>query len=169
MSWSLHHIHPCFIYEVIMRHIWDKYAAVMKQISINFKIMKYWVWQFLKIAKTLLNYCNLCLYAASINLWCNSGYMYNFLVIFFFMRTWTKTIWHFTNLKWICHSLWTIALCMYYYNRKIIDPMKIKKSHIHTQCLPQTRFQSYTLSIIHFSNFYFYFMGSWDPILIDFS
>ena len=90
--------------------------------------------------------------------------MYNFLVIFFFMRTWTKTIWHFTNLKWICHSLWTIALCMYYYNRKIIDPMKIKKSHIHTQCLPQTRFQSYTLSIIHFSNFLFLFYGFMGPL-----
>ena len=36
VSLSLHHSHPCIIYEVNMRHIQDKYDAVMKQISIFF-------------------------------------------------------------------------------------------------------------------------------------
>ena len=36
VSRILHHIHPCLIYEAIMRHIRDKYEAIMKQISIIF-------------------------------------------------------------------------------------------------------------------------------------
>ena len=36
VSRILHHIHPCLIYEAIMRHIWDKYEAIMKQISLIF-------------------------------------------------------------------------------------------------------------------------------------
>ena len=36
VSRILHHIHPCLIYEAIMRHIRDKYKAIMKQISIIF-------------------------------------------------------------------------------------------------------------------------------------
>ena len=36
VSRILHHIHPCLIYESIMRHIRDKYDAIMKQISIIF-------------------------------------------------------------------------------------------------------------------------------------
>ena len=36
VSRILHHIHPCLIYEAIMRHIKDKYEAIMKQISIIF-------------------------------------------------------------------------------------------------------------------------------------
>ena len=38
VSRILHHIHPCLIYEAIMRHIRDKYEAIMKQISITFSI-----------------------------------------------------------------------------------------------------------------------------------
>ena len=34
VSRILHHIHQCLIYEAIMRHIRDKYEAIMKQISI---------------------------------------------------------------------------------------------------------------------------------------
>ena len=34
VSRILHHIHPCLIYEAIMRHLRDKYEAIMKQISI---------------------------------------------------------------------------------------------------------------------------------------
>ena len=33
VSRVLPHIHPCLIYEAIMRHIRDKYEAIMKQIS----------------------------------------------------------------------------------------------------------------------------------------
>ena len=36
VSLSLLHSHTCFIYEANMRHIWDKYAAFMMQISIIF-------------------------------------------------------------------------------------------------------------------------------------
>ena len=36
VSRILHHIHPCLIYEAIMRHIRDKYEAIMKQISLIF-------------------------------------------------------------------------------------------------------------------------------------
>ena len=36
VSRILHHIHLCLIYEAIMRHISDKYEAIMKQISIIF-------------------------------------------------------------------------------------------------------------------------------------
>ena len=36
VSRILHHIHLCLIYEAIMRHIIDKYEAIMKQISIIF-------------------------------------------------------------------------------------------------------------------------------------
>ena len=36
VSRILHHIHPCLTYEAIMRHIRDKYEAIMKQISLNF-------------------------------------------------------------------------------------------------------------------------------------
>ena len=36
VSRILHHIHPCLIYEAIMRHIIDKYEAIMKQIYIIF-------------------------------------------------------------------------------------------------------------------------------------
>ena len=36
VSRILHHIHPCLIYEAIMRHIRDKYEAIMKQISMIF-------------------------------------------------------------------------------------------------------------------------------------
>ena len=35
VSRILHHIHPCLIYEAIMRHTRDKYEAIMKQISLN--------------------------------------------------------------------------------------------------------------------------------------
>ena len=37
VSLSLLHSHTCFIYEANMRHIGDKYAAFMMQISIIFK------------------------------------------------------------------------------------------------------------------------------------
>ena len=46
-----HHIHPCLIYEAIMRHIRDKYEAIMKQIFIIFQKMKCWLRQFLFTAK----------------------------------------------------------------------------------------------------------------------
>ena len=36
VSRILHHIHPCLIYEAIMRHIRDEYEAIMKPISIIF-------------------------------------------------------------------------------------------------------------------------------------
>ena len=36
VSRILHHIHLCLIYEAIMRHIRDKYDAIMKQISLIF-------------------------------------------------------------------------------------------------------------------------------------
>ena len=36
VSRILHHIHPCLIYEAIMRHIINKYEAIMKQISLIF-------------------------------------------------------------------------------------------------------------------------------------
>ena len=36
VSRILPHIHPCLIYEAIMRHIRDIYEAIMKQISIIF-------------------------------------------------------------------------------------------------------------------------------------
>ena len=36
VSRILHHIHPCLIYEAIMRHIRDEYEAIKKQISIIF-------------------------------------------------------------------------------------------------------------------------------------
>ena len=36
VSRILHHIHPCLIYEAIMRHFRDKYEAIMKQIYIIF-------------------------------------------------------------------------------------------------------------------------------------
>ena len=35
-SRNLHHIQPCLIYEAIMRHIRDKYEAIMKQITLIF-------------------------------------------------------------------------------------------------------------------------------------
>ena len=53
VSLSLLHSHPCFIYEANMRHIRDKYEAIMKQISIIFQKMKWWVRQFSFIAKPL--------------------------------------------------------------------------------------------------------------------
>ena len=53
VSTILHHIHPCLIYEAIMRHIRDKYEAIMKQISIILEKMKCWVRQFLFTAKPL--------------------------------------------------------------------------------------------------------------------
>ena len=34
VSRILHHIHLCLIYDVIMRHIRDKYEAIMKQITL---------------------------------------------------------------------------------------------------------------------------------------
>ena len=36
VSRILHHIPLCLIYEAIMRHIRDKYEAIMKQISLIF-------------------------------------------------------------------------------------------------------------------------------------
>ena len=36
VSRILHHIHLCLIYEAIMRHIRDKYEAIMKQITLIF-------------------------------------------------------------------------------------------------------------------------------------
>ena len=50
VSLSLHHSHPCIIYEVNMRHIQDKYDAVMKQISIFFS--KYEV-----LSTAIFKYC----------------------------------------------------------------------------------------------------------------
>ena len=40
VSRILHHIHLCLIYEAIMRHIRDKYEAIMKQITLIFSKMK---------------------------------------------------------------------------------------------------------------------------------
>ena len=53
VSLSLHHSHPCIIYEVNMRHIQDKYDAVMKQISIFFSKYEVLRTAILNTAKTL--------------------------------------------------------------------------------------------------------------------
>ena len=53
VSLSLHHSHPCIIYEVNMRHIQDKNDAIMKQISIFFSKYEVLRTAILNTAKTL--------------------------------------------------------------------------------------------------------------------
>ena len=55
VSRILHHIHPCLIYEAIMRHIRDKYEAIMKQISLIFSKNEVLGLAFLFTAKPLKN------------------------------------------------------------------------------------------------------------------
>ena len=40
VSRILHHSYPYFIYEVIMKYIWEEYDVFMKYISIFFQKMK---------------------------------------------------------------------------------------------------------------------------------
>ena len=53
VSRILHHIHLCFIYEAVMRHISDKYEAIMKQISLIFSKNEVFGPAFLFTAKLL--------------------------------------------------------------------------------------------------------------------
>ena len=55
VSRILHHIHPFLIYEAIMRHLKDKYEAIMKQISLNILKNEVLGLAFLFTAKPLKN------------------------------------------------------------------------------------------------------------------